>query len=104
MNTQEHLENGGRIVRQRKGRRVITIAYRENDDGTIDYGATIFQKQTPNEQWTKDGQRQIAIDRLTKNPVTVPSPGLRPAETDQYVRKCLVDHGCYDSEITEVSG
>lgn len=96
MDTQEHLANGGRIVRQRKGRRVITIAYRENEDGTLNYGATIFQKQSPSEQWTKDGQRQIAIDRLVENPVTVPAPEVdHVGELDRYVRRCLVDHGCY---------
>lgn len=95
MNTQELLQSGGRIVRQRKGRRVITIAYRR-DGNVIEYGATIFRRENPNDHWTKAGQRQIAIDRLESRPVRVEVPDEfdHLGQQDHFVRKCLVDHGC----------
>ena len=95
MNTQEFLQSGGRIVRQRKGRRVITIAYQRKGDQIV-YGATIFRKERPTEQWSKAGQRQIAIDRLVRSPVVVQAArnfeSMR--EMDHFVRKCLLVHGC----------
>lgn len=107
MNTQEFLQSGGRIVRQRKGRRVITIAYEYQQKGDlIVYGATIFRKEHPTEQWSKAGQRQIAIDRFIRSPVFVYRPKGCPRfagrEMDHFVRKCLLVHGC-QSKYEQVS-
>jgi len=96
MNTQELLQSGGRIIRLRKGQRTITIAYQRHGDDIV-YGATIHRKVNRSDGWTKDGQRQIAIDRLVLDPVVVMAPRDQfdhLGAQDKFVRSCLVTYGC----------
>lgn len=98
MDIQSFLQSGGRIVRQRQGRRMITIAYRKNGD-YIDYGATIFRKDSPREQWSRKGQNQIAMNRLQHSPVRIPQKRFdHIGQQDEYVRRALLDYGCYGIE------
>ena len=100
MNTQELLQSGGRIVRDRRSRVCVTIAYLR-DGNELVYGATVFKQRDSKDNYTNEGQRQIAIDRLSNNPVRVLAPkndfNTREAQ-DRYVRQCLVSHGCEGKE------
>ena len=95
MNTQELLQNGGRIVRRRKGKRTITIAYQRNGDEIV-YGATIFNKKSSKENYTREGQRQIAINRMVGSGVIiVGAPTFEHiGAQDEFVRRSLIDLGC----------
>ena len=64
------LSQGGRIVRERKGRRTITIAYTRTEDG-IRYGATVHKRENTRDQWNRKSNNQIAIDRFNSDPVNV---------------------------------
>jgi hypothetical protein len=100
MNTQELLQSGGRIVRDRRPRVCVTIAYKREGDELV-YGGTVFKRRDSKDNYTNEGQRQIAIDRLSKNPVRVNAPAETFAHIsaqDRYVRQCLVTHGCEGRE------
>jgi hypothetical protein len=96
MNTQELLQSGGRIVRDRRTNVCVTIAYQRVGDELV-YGGTVFKRRDSKDNYTNEGQRQIAIDRLSNNPVRVLAPRTQFANVgvqDRYVRQCLVNHGC----------
>lgn len=94
--TSLHLQSGGRFIYRPKGRRMVTVAYRRNDDGTLSYGAVIFKKDSPSEQYSKSVLRQQALERLSTAPVTVETPKVdHVGELDHYVRRCLPKHGCH---------
>lgn len=106
MNTQQLLQLGGRIVRQVKGRRTVTIAYHRTDvdgqhnpDGDyLAYGATIFRKESSKDHWSRETERQRAILRLEQSPVVVHAPRDQfehVAAQDRFIRRCLPEHGCW---------
>jgi hypothetical protein len=95
MDSQKHILDGGRFVRQKQGKRVITIAYYE-DNGVVHYGASVFRKTSTADQWSKESQREYALERLEKCPVTVGTPEFEHiGQLDDYVRECLFSYGCF---------
>jgi len=64
--------NGGRIAHIPEfGGRMVTIAYARNyEQGTVEYGATIYQPG--DDAWVRKDANQLATLRATQYPVSIP--------------------------------
>lgn len=61
-----------RLFRMKENSRVVTVKYEyDRDSKTLRYGATIFRREHPKDNFTKKDHRQTAIDRFTKRPVVL---------------------------------
>lgn len=81
--------------------RRFAVAYRYNfDTGVVEYGASVFRKDTPKDVFVKTAHRQTADERLTVRPVqiSVEAGTLLPVVEDR-VREAIRSYGVRGARV-----
>lgn len=93
IDTNTFVSSGGRIAHFREaGGRIVTIAYKQSADGSIQYGATIYRKDS--DSWVRKQQNQTAVTRATTAPVIIPNrTDWTPAERASAIRCAMYTNG-----------
>jgi len=97
---QEFLDNGGRIIHRKNGRRRVTIAY-TRADGVIQYGGTIHRQDNPSEHWNRHAHIRTAIGRCTVRPVVLADVDCPTVERERMIRRSLAVLGCKGDRISQ---